>query len=142
LGSEREVGERDFKKREPYDAKGACLAKPNRNFHPRRARQNKHPPFPLRHSHTSSYPLNLTPKIQRNGLAICETRARIFPAYLKPLKIQRKRRAISDIRVSKILAYTEVRGFCETRNSANLTMLYLDFIKWILPFCIEPPTRT
>ena len=26
LGSEREVGERDFKKREPYDAKGACLA--------------------------------------------------------------------------------------------------------------------
>jgi len=43
MGSEREVGERDFKKREPYDAKGACLAKPNRNFHPRRARQNKPP---------------------------------------------------------------------------------------------------
>ena len=42
---------------------------------------------------------------------------------ISTLGIQRKRRAMSDIRASKILAYINVRGFCETRNSANLTML-------------------
>ena len=47
---------------------------------------------------------------------------------ISTLGIQRKRRAISDIRASKILAYINVRGFCETRNSANLTMLYLFFL--------------
>ena len=44
-------------------------------------------------------------KIQRNGLAICETRARIFQAYI------------------------EVREKSATRRFANLTMLYLDFSK-------------